>query len=240
MKQTNKKISKTAKKSALKANQNCPINCCSTGHKVWSAIALAGLFACGLILGLSYNNDNALVKATNAEQCDSIANEIVNITTHGATAENVKTLNELTQAYSNGCAGRLVIIEKEPVVSATEKKEIMATCSRIEELLKQRLHPEDSVNYIDHLSNADTYSTLADRGCQENAEMYKTLALRELEISTALQPEENMRQRDAAIVIDTFKKLDMQREAQEFLDKIEKLIDPATDFILQMEQVINE
>ena len=55
-----------------------------------------------------------------------------------------------------------------------------------------------------------------------------------------LQPEENMGENDAEIVIDTFKKLDMQQEAKEFLDKIERLVDPATDFILQMEQIINE
>ena len=70
--------------------------------------------------------------------------------------------------------------------------------------------------------------------------MYKTLALRELEIAEALRPTEEMGTSDAEIVIDTFKKLDMQREAQEFLDKVERLIDPATDFILQMEQIINE
>ena len=61
-----------------------------------------------------------------------------------------------------------------------------------------------------------------------------------MEIAEALQPTENMGISDAEIVIDTFKKLDMQREAQEFLNKIERLIDPATDFILQMEQIINE
>ena len=49
-----------------------------------------------------------------------------------------------------------------------------------------------------------------------------------------------MTEKDTVIVIDTYKKLNMQREAKEFLNKIEKLIDPATDFILQMEQVINE
>lgn len=239
-KAANKKTLKTTRKMTSAKSATCPIDCCSTRHKVWSAIALAGLFACGLILGLSYRNDEVALRALNAEQCDAIASEIVNITSNGATAENIDMLNELNQAYSNGCAGRLVIIEKEPVVQTTERTEIMSTCSRIEQLLKQRLHPEDTGSYREHLANADTYSTLADRGCQENADMYKTLALRELEIATALQPEENMRQRDAEIVIDTFKKLDMQREAQEFLDKMEKLIDPATDFILQMEQVINE
>ena len=235
-KNVTKKISKN-----VKANQKmeCSINCCSTSHKIWSAIALAGLFACGLLLGLTYGTSTPKT-VLSAEQCDAIANEIVNITSNGATAENVDTLKDLNRVYTNGCAGRLVIIEKEPVMQTAEHKEILSTCSRIEQLLKQRLYPEDSVSYIEHLSNADTYSTLSDRGCQDNAEMYKTLALREIEIATALQPTENMRQRDAAIVIDTFKKLDMQREAQEFLDKVEKLIDPATDFILKMEKVINE
>ena len=116
----------------------------------------------------------------------------------------------------------------------------MSTCSRIEQLLKERLISEDDTRYEAHLRNADTYSTLAERGCEENADMYKTLALREIEIATALQPEEYMTENDTVIVIDTFKKLNMQREAKEFLNKIEKLIDPATDFILQMEQVINE
>ena len=157
-----------------------------------------------------------------------------------ATDSATDMLNELNAAYSNGCAGRLVIIEKESAAPAPRRPEIMSTCERIEQLLKRRLNSEDSTNYIDHLANADTFSSMADRGCAENADMYKAMALRELEIATALQPTENMRQRDAAIVIDTFKKLDMQQEAREFLDKIEQLIDPATDFILQMEQIINE
>lgn len=237
-KNTNKKTSK--KLAPVKQTQTCPIDCCSTGHKIWSAVALAGLFACGLILGLSYGDGGMPRQTLDNEQCDAIANEIVNMTSSGVTVENIDTLNELKDSYLNGCAGRLVIIEKSAVVSESENPEIMSTCSRIEYLLKKRLHSEDSANYIDHLANADTYSSMADRGCQENSDLYKTLALRELEIATALQPTDNMRQRDAAIVIDTFKKLDMEREAQEFLDKVEKLIDPATDFILKMEQIINE
>ena len=135
------------------------------------------------------------------------------------------TGEKLKDAYSSGCAGRLVIIERTPVVAAEEKSEIMSTCSRIEQLLKERLIPEDDTRYEAHLRNADTYSTLAERGCEENADMYKTLALREIEIATALQPEEYMTENDTVIVIDTFKKLNMQREAKEFLNKIEKLIE---------------
>lgn len=236
-----KKSVKNTKKVASKKPVECPVECrCSTGHKIWGAVALAGLFACGLILGLAYRPSDNLRNSLDATQCDAIANEIVTITTRGATPEEAQTLRELNEAYTNGCAGRLVIIERAAPVAVENHPEIVSTCTRIEQLLERRLQPEDSVDYLAHLHNADTYSTLADRGCAENADMYKTLALRELEIAEALQPTENMGISDAEIVIDTFKKLDMQREAQAFLDKVERLIDPATDFILQMEQIINE
>lgn len=236
-----KKSVKTTKKANAKKTVVCPAGCgCSTAHKIWGAVALAGLFACGLILGLSYRTDVTLENKLTPEQCDAIANEIVTVTTRGANAQDAKHLQELNDAYSNGCAGRLVIIERAAPVVVENHPEIVSTCTRIEQLLERRLQPEDSTDYLAHLHNADTYSTLADRGCMENTDMYKTLALRELEIAEALQPTENMGISDAEIVIDTFKKLDMQREAQEFLNKIERLIDPATDFILQMEQIINE
>ena len=233
-----KKTTKTTVKKQTAAP--CPINCCSLGHKIWAAVALAGLFVCGLVLGLSYvprgDSDNMLA----AQECDAIASEIVAIAQRGVNDADAQVLDDLNAAYASGCPGRLVIIDKPVVATAAPQVEIMSTCARIEQLLTARLRPEDSPDYISHLRNADTYSTLADRGCAENADMYTTLALRELEIASALQPTENMLESDAQIVIDTFKKLDMQREAQEFLNKIEKLIDPATDFILQMEQIINE
>ena len=236
-----KKSVKNTKKVASKKPVECPVECrCSTGHKIWGAVALAGLFACGLILGLAYRPSDNIRNSLDVTQCDAIANEIVTITTRGATPEEAQTLRELNEAYTNGCAGRLVIIERAAPVAVENHPEIVSTCTRIEQLLERRLQPEDSVDYLAHLHNADTYSTLADRGCAENADMYKTLALRELEIAEALRPTEEMGTSDAEIVIDTFKKLDMQREAQEFLDKVERLIDPATDFILQMEQIINE
>ncbi len=236
-----KKSVKTTKKANAKKTVVCPAGCgCSTAHKIWGAVALAGLFACGLILGLAYRPSDNIRNSLDATQCDAIANEIVTITTRGATPEEAQTLRELNEAYTNGCAGRLVIIERAAPVAVENHPEIVSTCTRIEQLLERRLQPEDSVDYLAHLHNADTYSTLVDRGCAENADMYKTLALRELEIAEALRPTEEMGTSDAEIVIDTFKKLDMQREAQAFLDKVERLIDPATDFILQMEQIINE
>lgn len=232
-------MKKTAKKE-LKTVQPCT---CSTRHKIWGAVALAGLFSCGLLLGLSYSIDgmNNRKLLLGAEECDAIAQEIVNITTAGANEGNIDALRDLNEAYSSGCAGRLVIIEKSTPVQVSEQQpKIMATCSRIEQLLKERLFSEDSVEAWKHASNAYTYSTLAEKGCAENADMYKTLALREIEITTALQPEENLGTREVETVIDAYKKLDMQREAQAFLDKVEKLSEPAIDFILKMEKIINE
>lgn len=232
-------MKKTAKKDT-KTVQNCT---CSTRHKIWGAVALAGLFSCGLLLGLSYSIDysDSHKVSLGAQECDAIAQEIVSITTRGATEENVDALRDLNEAYSNGCAGRLVIIEKSmPVQVSEQQPKIMATCSRIEQLLKERLFSEDSVEAWKHASNAYTYSTLAEKGCAENADMYKTLALREIEITTALQPEESLGTREVETVIDAYKKLDMQREAQAFLDKVEKLSEPAIDFILKMEKIINE
>lgn len=216
---------------------------CSKRHKFLGAFALIGLFVCGLFVGITYNYDrsDASRQGLGVEECDAVAQEIVNITTAGATAENVEILRELNEAYSNGCAGRLVVIDRTNVAEEkNEHPEIIATCSRIEMLLKERLYPETEKEAWKHLENAFNYSTMAEKGCAENADMYKSLALREIEIATALQPEENMGQESVEIVIDTYKKLDMKREAQAFLDKMEKLTDPAIDFILQMQKIINE
>ena len=215
---------------------------CSKGHKFLAAVALIGLFACGLFLGLSYNqNDYIKNYGLGAEECDAIAQEIVTITTAGATSENIDALRELYEAYSSGCAGRLVMVEKNaPLQSSEQHQEFIATCSRIELLLKERLYPETELEAWRHLQNAYTYSTLAEKGCVENSDMYKSLAIREIEIATALAPEETMNEPEVEVVIDTYKKLDMQHEAQVFLDKVEKLTEPAIDFILKMEKIINE
>ena len=125
-----------------------------------------------------------------------------------------------------------------PVPAAVS--DLRPTCVVIEELILSRIYPEDNIDMPSHLANADNYSLLVERGCPENAERFKALALRELEIASALQSEKYFNEDDATIVIDTYKKLDMQREAQQFLDKMQKLTNPAIDFILQMQQIINE
>ena len=215
---------------------------CSKSHKFWAAFSLFAIFVCGFILGGIYYGKSNKDISIDPQKCDAIAQEIINITSKGATEEDVDILRKLNDTYSSGCAGRLVIIDKNEtlVQNSSQPADIIATCSRIEQLLKTRLYPEDQTEAWKHTSNAYTYSTLAEKGCAENADMYKALALREIEITTALQTEENMQLSEVETVIDTYKKLNMQREAQAFLDKVEKLSEPAIDFILKMEKIINE
>lgn len=144
------------------------------------------------------------------------------------------TMDDLSQG------GFVEVIQMPAQTPEQESGTIQPTCQVIENILIRELRSEESSYYIDHLSNAHVYSKISDHGCAEKADMYKALALREINIATALQEEEDMSREATEIVIDTYKKLDMQREAQAFLNKIQQLTDPAIEFILKMDKVINE
>lgn len=127
-----------------------------------------------------------------------------------------------------------------PQLAQAQAPQQKPACEVIERILKERLYPESATAAGSHFDNAEIYTRLVEKGCPENADAFKAAALREIEIATALQPAEAMGEYETEIVIDAYKKADMQREAQMFFDKVRKLTDPAIDFILKMEQVINE
>lgn len=213
----------------------------STAHKVWCVVALAGLFTCGLMLGLAWRGVPTL-GTFSQERCDELEEQIVTIIQSGAPIEESQDLTSIRQEYAAGCPGRFVIydLDSVPVVSDATQPAIISTCTRIENLLQTRLYPEDSADAYAHLKNAETYAAIAEYGCAENADKFKALALREIQILNALQPVESMDTYETEIIIDTYKKLDMQQQAREFLNKIEQLTDPAIEFILKMEKIINE
>ena len=122
-------------------------------------------------------------------------------------------------------------------VAATDDQ---PACAVVEEVLLGWLAPENGGDYRNNLANAEIYSRLVDKGCPENAARYRDLALRQLEIADALGGNSVMDESETEIIIDTYKKLDMKREAQEFLNKVQRLTDPAIDFIMQMQKIINE
>lgn len=123
----------------------------------------------------------------------------------------------------------------------------MSTCAQIERVLIPQLQCTDGYEICEnpdtHISNAKIYANLSERGCPENAEKYKILAKQELEIARALHDDSvkySDEQNDAIEIVETYKRLQMQQEAERMIEKAKKLTNPAIDFIIQLEKIIEE
>ena len=81
--------------------------------------------------------------------------------------------------------------------------------------------------------------SMAERGCLENSDAYAELARQELDIARAIEDDEFSRE-ETIDVVETYKRLNMQAAAEEIFEKAKKLTDPAIDFIIQVEKIINE
>ena len=117
-------------------------------------------------------------------------------------------------------------------------------CREIESALSRRVIPNcDTHQYVSecHLNNAEVYSKLAEDGCAENVELYRKNALDELQIADGVRINaSDVNPREVRSTINTYKKLRMQNEAQRYLNKVEKMLDPGIDFILELQKVIEE
>jgi len=113
------------------------------------------------------------------------------------------------------------------------------TCAEIETLLMQQL-PTYNLNESDvRIDRAKIYANLSERGCPENSQKYVELAAKELEIARALRDDE-FNPNEAEEVVETYKRLEMKAAATDVLNKVQKLIDPGVDFIIQMQKIIEE
>ncbi|MDO5012364.1 MAG: hypothetical protein Q4E56_02510 [Pseudomonadota bacterium] len=186
----------TKKVQSKKSVASAPVCTVPASRKVWGVIALAGLFACGYILGGIMATPD---KAQQAAECT--------------------TASEMT-----------VVENPAPI----------ATCTRIEQLLEQQLTPEDSQGYEKHMYNAETYNRLADNGCAEHSDKYRAMAVRETQIAVALMPVENMSEYEVEDIVDTYKKAKMQAAAQQVIDKLQQASEPAIDFILKLENILED
>ncbi len=210
-----------------------------TSRKVIGVIALAGLFACGLFVGMGVHQLPRVhhnVIRMSAATCDSIARTI-------AGATDAKLVEELNDTYRDNCAGRVIEHISEPVASDTgndNDARPVATCARIEQLLSNRLRPEEFDESWAHISNAETYARLVETGCAENADKYRALALREIQIAMALDPVDEMDEDQIEDVIDVYKKIQMQAAAQQMIDKLQKISEPTIDFILKLEKILED
>ena len=127
--------------------------------------------------------------------------------------------------------------EMEIIDALSGQQNLMSTCEQIEVALLEQL-PDG--NYSDNrIDRAKIYANLSERGCPENSQKYVALAQQELEIARALQ-DDKFSENDTIEVVETYKRLNMQAAAQEIFDVAKKLTNPAIDFILEVEKIINE
>ncbi len=209
-----------------------------TKYRVYGIFGMVGLFLMGVMIGFILNGSDRINHSTMSKtDCNSIAGKIM----MAANNNNADLIAQLNKVYSENCLDR-VFNEPKPQPKVEEKKIPESTCGKIEMLLTERLRPVEWQNSEDHIENAKIYANLSERGCPENSAKYKELAKQELEIARALN-DDNMDQyqQDETIeIVETYKRLQMQAEAERMIEKAKKLTNPAIDFIIQLEKIIEE
>lgn len=233
----------------------------STSQRIWGALALAGLFVCGLMVGwgLNQGHDNKVAQpkvATNPapvvepqpkETCAIIEDLLLkrlfpvdsqDVDTHEYNIDVYEQLvmngcSENQQKYHNAAAR-----EREIVAALQASNNSQQTCEQIEDLLNSELPPLNHRSE-DRIMRAKIYANLSERGCAENSAKYVELAKQELEIARALEDDEFDNQ-ETIEVVETYKRLNMQAAAEEIFETAKKLTNPAIDFILEVEKIINE
>ncbi|MBR2342458.1 MAG: hypothetical protein IKA73_03290 [Alphaproteobacteria bacterium] len=126
----------------------------------------------------------------------------------------------------------------EAVQPAAVPEQMEPTCAVIEEVLTEQL-PVADADADNRIMRAKIFANLSERGCAENSQKYVAMAKQELEIARALEDDE-FDQGETIEVVETYKRLNMQAAAEEIFETAKKLTNPAIDFILEVEKIINE
>lgn len=218
--------------------------------------ALAGLFACGFIIGMTMgdkSNASQPVESvqTNESQIDERSScEVIEQTLLAGICgitDNIDCLNNDIHYYETlvkyGCPENAdkykeLIARNMAVITALNEAasgdRMQKTCELIEQELTDR-----GAGVTDHIERAKIYANLSERGCPENSDKYTDLARQELELARAVE-DDNFNESETVEVVETYKRLEMQAAAEEVFEKVKKLTNPAIDFILQVEKIINE
>lgn len=212
----------------------------ANAQRALSVVALLGLFACGLMIGFgcSRNNhadaDNGEVMQMSKMACQNVAARMSDRYTD---AEELAQLNKI---YADNCAGRVFETPKAPVAEPQPKEETQQqeTCVVIEQAVLEMLPAAES-HADSRIERAKIFANLSERGCPENSARYVEMAKQELAVARALQDDE-FNEGDTIEVVETYKRLNMQAAAEEIFETAKKLTNPAIDFILQVEKIINE
>ena len=204
---------------------------------VYGVIGAIALILIGGIFGFIINGTTRINHSNMSKgDCGEIANRILS----AARNNQPQLIEQLNKVYSENCLDR-EFEQPKPEPKSEEKKMPETTCGQIEMLLLDRLMPNNSQDPEDHIDNAKIYANLSERGCPENSLKYRDLAAKELEIARALNDDNVADDPDESIeIVETYKRLQMQQEAARMIEKAKKLTNPAIDFIIELEKIIEE
>lgn len=206
-------------------------------YRLYGTIGMVGLFLTGALVGFILNgsdriNHSIMTKSQCERLTDKMSDAIYN--------NNYEEIGQLNKIYSENCLDRN-FNEPKPQPRTDENKMPETTCGKIEQLLLVRLYPVNTQDSEAHIENAKIYANLSERGCAVNSEKYKELARQELEIARALNDDNIQNDPEESVeIVETYKRLQMQAEAERMIEKAKKLTNPAIDFIIQLEKIINE
>lgn len=204
-------------------------------YRTYGIVGLVGVFLMGALVGFILNGSDRINHSIMTEaQCKELSSKMWNAINNNRYEE----IGQLNKIYSENCLNR-DFNESKPQPRMEEKLP-ETTCEKIERLLQDRLYPVNDPDADVHIGNARVYASLSERGCPENSEKYKELAKQELEIARALNDDNLNNTYQATEIVETYKRLQMQAEAERMIEKAKKLTNPAIDFIIQLEKIINE
>ncbi len=205
-------------------------------YRLYGIIGMVTVFLMGALVGFILNgsdrtNHSIMTKA----QCEILTDKMSSAINNN----NYEEIGQLNKIYSENCLGRN-FNEPKPQ-PRMEEKSPETTCGKIESLLLERLAPVNEPDSEAHVYNAKIYANLSERGCTENSAKYKELAKQELEIARALNDDNIQGDPEESVeIVETYKRLQMQAEAERMIEKAKKLTNPAIDFIIQLEKIIDE
>ena len=229
-------------------------------QKLFSWLAFIALFVCGVMVGMGWSDKNAepkqnltqtVQKVQNQESQETceIIEEILSSDLYGPGVWDNENPTHDIEIYQklivHGCPENVqkyqeAIEIEQQIINALVSKQNKSTCEQIEASLLGRLpNGGAELNSDARIERAKIYANLSERGCPVNSQKYVALAQQELEIARALEDDE-FSEKETIEVVETYKRLNMQAAAQEIFETAKKLTNPAIDFILEVEKIINE
>ena len=227
-------------------------------QKIFGCLALLALFGCGFMVGMGIKGrpvpvaqpGKVNVQEVNAEPKETcqIVEDLLLARLVPVESQDVRDHEYNISVYEklimNGCSENqmkyhnMAQREREIVVALQDSDAGQQTCEQIEALLLEQM-PNADGDSDRRISRAKIYANLSERGCAGNSARYVELAKQELEIARALEDDEFDNQ-ETIEVVETYKRLNMQAAAEEIFETAKKLTNPAIDFILEVEKIINE